>query len=151
MSSGRSEALEWNLGRARGVARSVVVSAVGLACALAAIWMHVPPVGAAWLALAVVMFAVAHWPAPRALTVRLEGRRAVARSADAIIWSVERATIRSVLLRRCGSGPYEVVLALRGGGTLIVPARFDADDGYEFASDLWFALQELRACDGYRG
>ncbi len=113
--------------------------------------MHAPPVAAVWFALAALMFAIAARPPRPGATMRLEGTRAVATEDDRVLWSVERVTIRSVLLRQAGSRAHEVVLALHGGGTVIVPARFDACNGYEFASELWSALQVLRAGDGYRG
>lgn len=101
-------------------------------------------------ALVVVVIAVGARRARRRIDVRLEGTRAVARQEDRIVWSVEGGMIRSVLLRRSDRGTYEVTLALRGGGTLAVPGRFDAADGYELGSELWAMLQDLRARDGYR-
>lgn len=106
---------------------------------------------AAALALAVVMIAIGTRRPRRAVDVRLEGTRAVARQRDRIVWSIDGRMIRSVLLRRSDRGRYEVTLALRGGGTLAVPGRFDVADGHELGSELWAMVQDVRARDGYRG
>ena len=150
-----SNPTEWNLAaRSRGRAASAVASTIALACALAAVRIHalsMPVASCASCALAIVMIAIATRSARRRIEVRLEGTRVVAGDAGRIIWSVERATIRSVLLRRPGNCAHEVLLVLRGGGALVVPARFGAADGYKFGSQLWSMLQNLRAYDGYRG
>jgi hypothetical protein len=152
MSASRSPPNEWILSRSGRRARSLVAVAIAVACALAAFRMRASPPGGAFVALAALMFAIAARPPGRSAMVRLEGTRAVATDGQQVLWSVERAAIRSVMLQRAGSGGgYEVLIMLHGGGALIVPARFDASEGYRFGNELWAALQALRAGDGYRG
>jgi hypothetical protein len=144
--------IEWNLAtRSRGVAVSTVGAASALAVAGAAAHRHAPFVAAASVVLAAVMVVVAVRCARRRTTLRIEGTRAVAQHAGRIIWAVEHAAIRSVLLHRSSGGAYEVRLALWGGGALIVPAHFDATSGQEFGSELGSMLQSLRTSETYRG
>lgn len=152
MSESRPSPTEWRFAvRPRGVAGFFVASVVALGCGAEGLRTHAPAAAAACIALAIVMTAVAARRARRRITVRLESTRAVAQDADRIIWSVDCATIRSVLLSQSVRGWYEVELLLRGGGTLVVPARFDATDGREFGTAFWSRLQHLRASSGYRG